>query len=65
MTPCRTTEWDHAWAGSCTGSPPLLFIAYALVAGFAPVMDNVDLGWHVAQGRWMAAALRVLPAGCL
>jgi tetratricopeptide (TPR) repeat protein len=31
----------------------LLFITYALVAGFAPVMDNVDLGWHVAQGRWM------------
>jgi hypothetical protein len=31
----------------------LLFVGYALVAGFAPVMDNVDLGWHVAQGRWM------------
>ena len=31
----------------------LLFIAYAFVAGFAPVMENVDLGWHVAQGRWM------------
>jgi len=31
----------------------LIFIIYALVAGFAPVMDNVDLGWHVAQGRWM------------
>ncbi|HEX4141286.1 MAG TPA: hypothetical protein VHY09_13130, partial [Candidatus Methylacidiphilales bacterium] len=31
----------------------VLIIIYALVAGFAPVMDNVDLGWHVAQGRWM------------
>ena len=31
----------------------IIFILYALVAGFAPVMDNVDLGWHVAQGRWM------------
>ncbi len=31
----------------------LLFLLYALVAGFAPVMDNNDLGWHVAQGRWM------------
>jgi hypothetical protein len=31
----------------------IIFLAYALVAGFVPVMDNVDLGWHVAQGRWM------------
>jgi hypothetical protein len=31
----------------------IIFIIYALVSGFAPVMDNVDLGWHVAQGRWM------------
>ena len=31
----------------------LVFLFYALVTGFAPVMDNVDLGWHVAQGRWM------------
>jgi hypothetical protein len=31
----------------------IIFIIYAFVAGFVPVMDNVDLGWHVAQGRWM------------
>jgi hypothetical protein len=33
-----------------------LVLAAALFAlgAFRPVMDNVDLGWHVAQGRWMA-----------
>jgi len=35
----------------------LLFVVYAMCAGFAPVMDNVDLGWHVAQGRWMVQHL--------
>jgi hypothetical protein len=35
------------------GLTALLFIIYALVAGFGPVMESVDLGWHVAQGRWM------------
>ncbi|MCE0483273.1 MAG: hypothetical protein LV479_03430 [Methylacidiphilales bacterium] len=30
-----------------------LILAYVIFAGFRPVMDNVDLGWHVAQGRWM------------
>jgi hypothetical protein len=34
----------------------VLVIAATLfaVGCFRPVMDNVDLGWHVAQGRWMA-----------
>ncbi len=35
-----------------------LFLVFAAIlfalGGFLPVMDNVDLGWHVAQGRWMA-----------
>jgi hypothetical protein len=31
----------------------VLIVAYVVVNGFRPVMDNVDLGWHVAQGRWM------------
>jgi len=31
----------------------LLIIAYVVASGFQPVMNNVDLGWHVAQGRWM------------
>lgn len=30
-----------------------LILAYVVLSGFRPVMDNVDLGWHVAQGRWM------------
>jgi hypothetical protein len=29
-------------------------IAWIVLMGFRPMMDNVDLGWHVAQGRWMA-----------
>ncbi len=28
--------------------------ALFVLGSFRPVMDNVDLGWHVAQGRWMA-----------
>ena len=31
----------------------LLFPLLVLLGSFRPVMDNVDLGWHVAQGRWM------------
>ncbi len=31
----------------------LLILILVVVSGFRPVMDNVDLGWHVAQGRWM------------
>lgn len=33
--------------------PPLLILLWVIVTGFRPMMDNVDLGWHVAQGRWM------------
>ncbi len=31
----------------------LLIILWVVLIGFRPMMDNVDLGWHVAQGRWM------------
>jgi hypothetical protein len=31
----------------------LLFLA-AVFNAFRPMLDQVDLGWHVAQGRWMA-----------
>src|SRR5260221_11335727 len=31
----------------------LLFIVHLVLRSFCPVMNNVDLGWHVAQGRWM------------
>ncbi len=31
----------------------LLVVAYVIAGSFRPLMDNVDLGWHVAQGRWM------------
>jgi tetratricopeptide (TPR) repeat protein len=30
-----------------------LILAWVVLNGFRPVMNNVDLGWHVAQGRWM------------
>jgi tetratricopeptide (TPR) repeat protein len=30
-----------------------LVLAWVALNGFRPVMNNVDLGWHVAQGRWM------------
>jgi hypothetical protein len=30
-----------------------LLFAVAILNTFAPMLDNVDLGWHVAQGRWM------------
>jgi hypothetical protein len=30
-----------------------LILAWVALNGFRPVMNNVDLGWHVAQGRWM------------
>src|ERR1700733_4138412 len=32
-----------------------LILAYVVIGSFRPVMDNVDLGWHVAPGRWMVA----------
>jgi hypothetical protein len=30
-----------------------LFFTYLVIGSFRPMMDNVDLGWHLAQGRWM------------
>ena len=30
-----------------------LIVTWVVIASFRPVMDNVDLGWHIAQGRWM------------
>jgi hypothetical protein len=30
----------------------LLFLV-AVLNCFGPMLDNVDLGWHIAQGRWM------------
>ena len=35
----------------------ILIFAWVILNGFRPVMDNVDLGWHVAQGRWMVQHL--------
>lgn len=32
---------------------PLLIVFWVIAIGFRPMIDNVDLGWHVAQGRWM------------
>ncbi len=31
----------------------VLILGFVILSGFRPVMENVDLGWHVAQGRWM------------
>jgi hypothetical protein len=30
-----------------------LVLAYVVVSGFAPMLNQVDLGFQVAQGRWM------------
>jgi hypothetical protein len=32
----------------------LLTLAFVAVSSFRPMLDNVDIGWHIAQGRWMA-----------
>ena len=31
----------------------MLGAAFLALGSFRPLADNVDLGWHVAQGRWM------------
>ena len=31
-----------------------LLFAVVILNGFRPMLDQVDLGWHIAQGRWMA-----------
>ncbi len=61
---CRPQEWfdgtvpNESPAERLNGKLHRLFavlaIAYVLVSGFAPMMNQVDLGWQVAQGRWMA-----------
>jgi tetratricopeptide (TPR) repeat protein len=30
-----------------------LVLLYVVISGFAPMMNQVDLGWQVAQGRWI------------
>ena len=40
----------------------VLLFAVAILNGFAPMLDNVDLGWHVAQGRWMVQHLAIYRA---
>jgi hypothetical protein len=40
----------------------LLLFAVVILNGFAPMLDNVDLGWHVAQGRWMVGHLAIYRA---
>ena len=37
----------------------LLAVIALVLPSFLPLMDNVDLGWHVAQGRWMVEHLAV------
>ena len=39
-----------------------LLFALAILNGFAPMLDNVDLGWHVTQGRWMVEHLAIYRA---
>lgn len=40
----------------------VLLFAVVVLNGFAPMLDNVDLGWHVAQGRWMIQHLAIYRA---
>ncbi|HUB67008.1 MAG TPA: hypothetical protein VL981_05940 [Candidatus Methylacidiphilales bacterium] len=30
-----------------------LILAFVTASSFRPMLDNVDIGWHIAQGRWM------------
>ena len=30
-----------------------LLFAVVILNGFHPMLEQVDLGWHIAQGRWM------------
>jgi hypothetical protein len=39
--------------GKLYGVALLLALVYVVAGGFRPMLDNVDIGWHVAQGRWM------------
>jgi len=31
----------------------LLTLAFVATSSFRPMLDSVDIGWHIAQGRWM------------
>jgi hypothetical protein len=35
----------------------ILILTWVVLGGFAPMMNQVDLGWQVAQGRWMVEHL--------
>jgi tetratricopeptide (TPR) repeat protein len=60
---CPSQEWFHGAVPNESLAERLngklhrlfvgLFIVWVFLLGFRPMMDNVDLGWHVAQGRWM------------
>lgn len=60
---CPPQEWFHSavpnesLAERLNGKLHRLFavliIAYVVLSSFAPMMNQVDLGWQVAQGRWM------------
>jgi hypothetical protein len=39
----------------------LLFLV-VLLNGFRPMLEQVDLGWHIAQGRWMVHHLAIYRA---
>ena len=43
----------------------VLLFALVVLNGFVPILDNVDLGWHIAQGRWMVEHLAIYRADAL
>ena len=42
-----------------------LVLLVAVLGCFGPMLDNVDVGWHVAQGRWMVHHLAFYRADVL
>jgi len=60
---CRAQDWfdgavpNESLAERLNGKLHRLFvvliIAYVVLSSFAPMMNQNDLGWQVAQGRWM------------
>jgi len=60
---CPAQEWfdvavpNESLAERLNGKLHRLFVAlilvYVVLSSFAPMMNQVDLGWQVAQGRWM------------
>ena len=56
MARCRTEvkpALRNAWNGKLHHLSSFLVLAYVVLNCFRPMMDSVDIGWHVAQGRWM------------